>query len=285
MTAPVPVLVAGAGGMLGRAVTRELLARAIPHRAAARCEVDITDPGSIRRALDAGRFRAVINCAAYTDVDRAETDEPAAHRLNAEGPAVLAEACRDAGALLLHVSTDYVFDGAGHEPYTVDHPVAPIGAYGRTKAEGERRIAEVRGEHLIIRTSWLYAPWARNFVRTMAALTRDKTALRVVNDQHGTPTSAANLAARMLDLAAAGVRGIAHVTDGGRCTWHELACAVRDGLGHRCDIAPCTTAEFPRPAPRPAYSVLDLARTEAITGPMPGWRQGLSRTLPLLEPF
>lgn len=285
MTTMGPVLVAGAGGMLGRAISRELEARAIPYHAATRDQVDITLAESIRHALDAGRFRAVINCAAYTDVDRAEADEAAARRLNADGPAILAEACRDAGALLLHISTDYVFNGAADSPYAIDHPVAPIGAYGRTKAEGERRIAEVGGEHLIVRTSWLYAPWARNFVRTMAALTRDRPALKVVNDQHGTPTSAGHLAACMLDLADAGVRGIAHVTDGGRCTWHELACAVRDGLGHRCDIAPCTTAEFPRPAPRPSYSVLDIARTETIIGSMPGWRQTLARTLTLLEPF
>jgi dTDP-4-dehydrorhamnose reductase len=136
-----------------------------------------------------------------------------------------------------------------------------------------------------VRTSWLYAPWGKNFVRTMAALTRDKPALKVVTDQRGTPTSARHLARGLLGLARAGARGVMHLTDGGECTWHELACAVRDGLGHTCDIAPCTTAEFPRPAPRPAYSVLDVSSTEAILGPMPGWRVNLAHDLNDLEPF
>lgn len=277
------VLVTGDGGMLARAY-RELFDRlGVPADFRDRDELDITDPDAVRDAIRGRLYAVVVNCAAYTDVDGAEQDESAAHSINAAGPGLLAEACAAAGSTLLHFSTDYVFAGDASTPYSTTDPVAPMGAYGRTKADGERQIARAGGDHLVVRTSWLYAPWARNFVTTMAKLTRDKDALRVVNDQRGRPTSAEHLADAAWRLCLSGARGLAHVTDGGACTWFDLACAVRDGLGHSCRIEPCTTDEFPRPARRPAYSVLDVSGTEAVIGAMPDWRRNLSGVLGRLE--
>jgi dTDP-4-dehydrorhamnose reductase len=186
---------------------------------------------------------------------------------------------------LLHFSTDYVFDGKASAPYRADAPVDPLGAYGRTKAAGEQAIHASGARHLIVRTSWLYAPWGNNFVRTMARLTRDKPSLKVVDDQRGRPTSAEHLAATALALLDRGATGTFHVTDGGECTWYEFTLAIAKQLGRTCTIAPCTTAEFPRPAPRPAYSVLDLSQTEALLGPMPDWRVNLVEVLARLEPL
>jgi len=271
------VIVTGAGGMLARAF-RALLPDAdfLGFE-----DLDITDGGAVDHAIDGARI--VINCAAHTNVDAAEYDEDTTRLVNTDGPANIAAACTTHGAALLHFSTDYVFSGNVREPYKTSDPIQPLGAYGRTKAEGEAAIKEMSCEQLIIRTSWLYAPWARNFVTAMAKLTRDKDELKVVSDQRGRPTSAEHLAATSWNLLIAGERGIRHVTDGGECTWFDLACAVRDALGNTCDIIPCTTDEFPRPAPRPAYSVLDLSETEHAVGPMPDWRDNLASVLPRLE--
>ena len=227
-----------------------------------------------------------FNCAAWTNVDGAEEHEADALAVNGgEGLAVLCARIKEAGGKLVHVSTDYVFDGKATKPYGVDEPRNPIGAYGRTKAAGEKVIEQSGCDFIVARTSWLYAPWANNFVRTMAKLTRDKDELKVVDDQRGRPTSAEHLARSLVSLVDAEGSGVFHVTDGGECTWFEFACAVRDGLGHTCVVKPCTTAEFPRPAPRPAYSVLDLSRTESLIGNMPHWRVNLADVLKRLEPL
>lgn len=280
-----PVLVIGGGGMLGRAVCSALHGAGVPIARPTVEQLDLTSRGSVGGAVAAGPWKAVINCAAYTDVDGAESDERAAHAVNADGPAMLAEACAESGARLVHISTDYVFSGKADRPYRVDDSMLPIGVYGKTKAEGERAVAEASRRNLIVRTSWLYAPWAKNFVRTMAALTRDKDSLKVVDDQRGTPTSAEHLADVIVLLLRGDARGVFHATDGGECTWYEFACAIRDGLGHACEIAPCTTDEFPRPAPRPAYSVLNVRETEEVVGEMPGWRANLGKVLPRLEAY
>jgi dTDP-4-dehydrorhamnose reductase len=277
-----PILLVGDRGMLGRAF-RELLDRA----ARAYQGVDLPDFDASDATQVAAIFRkpwsALINCAAYTNVDGAEEHEQVAMRGNATAPGVLAEACKRAGIPLLHFSTDYVFAGNAERPYPVDGPVQPLGAYGRTKAAGEEAIHKSGAQHLIVRTSWLYAPWANNFVRTMAKLTRDKPALKVVDDQRGRPTSAEHLAKTALMLLDRGATGTFHVTDGGECTWYEFTRAIAEKLGRTCTISPCTTAEFPRPAPRPAYSVLDLSKTEALLGPMPDWRENLASVLARLE--
>jgi dTDP-4-dehydrorhamnose reductase len=276
-------LLTGARGMLGRAF-RELFARKdhtfvgldLP-------ELDIADRAQVEAVID-GSFAAVINCAAYTNVDAAEADEAAATRANGEGPGVLAQACAKYGVPLVHFSTDYVFAGNATRPYRVDDELAPLGAYGRSKARGEQAIAAVDGPHLIVRTSWLYAPWANNFVRTMVKMSRERETFNVVNDQRGRPTSAEHLAETTLALLEKKVRGLHHVTDGGECTWFEFANEIVRLAGSRAVVKPCTSAEFVRAAQRPAYSVLDLSVTEATLGrPMPPWQETLASVMARLE--
>jgi dTDP-4-dehydrorhamnose reductase len=221
----------------------------------------------------------VVNCTAWTDVDGAETHEAQALAVNGDGVGALARRCTAARAKLVHYSTDYVFAGTASQPYPVDAPLAPINAYGRTKAAGERQIAESGCQHLIVRTSWLYAPWGRNFVRTIAQASSQREGLRVVDDQRGRPTSVQYLAATTAAVLSSGGGGIFHVTDGGECTWFEFAAAIAARVSPACRVEPCTTSEYPRPAKRPAYSVLDLSRTEALVGPMPPWQTNLQAVL------
>lgn len=272
--------------MLGRAVLRELGAREIPFAAGDAVpdapggisRFDLLDTADLEKVAS-GRWGTVINCAAWTDVDAAERDEAGATLLNGDAVGALGDACARGGATLVHFSTDYVFDGRGTTPYPVDHPIAPINAYGRSKALGESRIASREGGWLIIRTSWLYAPWGKNFVRTMRDLLHHRDVVRVVDDQRGRPTSAEQLARITLDLLAAGCVGIYHACDGGECTWFEFARAIGEMTGAKARVEPCTTAEFPRPAARPAYSVLDLDRTIDRVGAPRDWREELARVL------
>lgn len=280
MTAP--LLLIGDKGMLGRAF-REHLTR--EKRAFVGLDLptfDAADPQHVTQAW-ACQPSAVINCAAYTNVDQAESDEPQAFRGNALVPQILAAACARAGIPLVHFSTDYVFSGQAVAPYPVSAPLNPISAYGRTKAAGESAIRDSGCDHLILRTSWLYAPWSNNFVRTMVRFTAEKPVLRVVHDQRGRPTSAEHLAQIALLLLDRGLRRTWHVTDGGECTWYEFTLEIARLLGRTCTLTPCTTKEFPRPAPRPAYSVLDLSQTEALLGPMPPWEQNLADVIRRLE--
>ena len=263
--------------MLGRAF-RVLLPRAL---APTLSEVDLTRPESMGwiGAGESAGTEIVINCAAYTDVDGAESDEETALAVNGTGTGHLARRCAQIGATLVHFSTDYVFSGVSNEPYAIDGRIEPIGAYGRTKAAGEHAIQESGCDGLTIRTSWLYAPWGKNFVLTIAKLASEREALKVVSDQRGRPTSAEQLALNTLTLLDSGARGTLHVTDRGECSWHELATEIVKLTGARCEVSPCTTAEFPRPAPRPAYSVLDLSKTEALIGPVQHWKVNLRRVL------
>ncbi|HEY8426817.1 MAG TPA: dTDP-4-dehydrorhamnose reductase [Sandaracinaceae bacterium] len=271
------IVVAGADGMLGRAWMALLEARGIPARALVLPDFDLTKRETVERAVHRGA-RAVIVCAAYTDVDGAETNEELATAINGTGVGWLVERCDALGVPLVHYSTDYVFDGRGRVPYPVDHPTAPLNAYGRSKRVGEEHVLR-SGRHLLIRTSWLYAPWGKNFVLTIAKLASERGELKVVNDQRGRPTSAEHLARASLALFEGGARGTFHVTDGGECTWFELAREVAAQVAPSCRIVPCTTAEHPRPAKRPAYSVLDLRETEARIGPMPDWRENVASVL------
>jgi len=277
-----PILLIGDRGMLGRAFRELLERRTRAYEGYDLPSIDAAEPAQIA-ALFRKPWSALVNCAAFTNVDGAEENEAAALRGNATAPEVLAQACKTAGIPLVHFSTDYVFDGRASTPYPVDAPLEPLGAYGRTKAAGEQAIRKSGARHLLVRTSWLYAPWGNNFVRTMARLTRDQPQLKVVHDQRGRPTSAEHLAATTLALLDRGATGTFHVTDGGECTWFEFTVAIAERLGRTCTIHPCTTAEFPRPAPRPAYSVLDLGKTEAMLGPMPDWRVNLADVLARLE--
>ena len=246
-------VITGAGGMLGRAWRELLEEQRLSYIAYDRHQLDITDADAVETKILQG-VQAVINCAAYTDVDGAETHESDAMKINADGVARLAERCFVIGATLVNYSTDYVFAGDAAEPYPTDAPIAPAGVYGRSKAAGEQAILDAGCRHRNIRTSWLYAPWGNNFVRTMLRLTAERDTLSVVSDQRGRPTSAQHLAAVSKQLLNAAPDGTYHVADGGECTWFEFTREIARQAGppaSECDIKPCTTQQFPPPRPAP----------------------------------
>lgn len=279
-----PVLLISHDGMLGRAWLELLNGEGIEVETVTYPNIDFTQPETIPEHVTE-KYGTVINCAAYTAVDACEENEELATQINGHGVSLLAARCKQIGATLIHYSTDYVFDGEATEPYKTDQDYDPLNAYGRTKAVGETGILNAEGDHIIIRTAWLYAPWANNFVRTMAKLTRDKDSLQVVDDQRGRPTSAEHLAKTSLGLLAGGHRGIFHVCDGGECTWHEFTVEIAKQLGNTCDIQPCSSDVYQRPAKRPAYSVMDMSTTETAVGAMPDWKDNLSQVLGKLEPL
>jgi dTDP-4-dehydrorhamnose reductase len=247
--------------MLGRDVARVSGGLALP-----RAELDVTDRAAVREAIRPDDL--VFNCAAWTDVDGAEEHEAEATRVNGEGARNVAEAA----GTVVYVSTDYVFDGRGHRPYVESDPVGPLSAYGRSKLAGERATAEANPRHFVVRSSWLFGPGGRNFVETMLGLGPE---VRVVDDQVGCPTFTGHLAEALAGLAATEDYGVHHMAASGSCSWFEFAREIfaRAGSGTRAE--PCTTAEFPRPAPRPAYSVLASERGHRL----PDWREGLDAYL------
>lgn len=259
------LIILGSQGQLGRAFCRLLDRLGRPYEAYGKDRVDLPDPSQLEFPLTG--VAAVINCAAYTNVDQAESEEPLATKINAEAVGLLAQRCAQTETVFVHFSTDYVFDGAARVPYQTDHPRAPVNAYGRSKAGGEILLENSGAEHLLIRTSWVYAPWGHNFVLTMARLLTERAELKVVHDQRGRPTHVDGLAERTLALLDGGHRGNYHLTDGGECTWFEFASEVAAVIGSSCRLLPCTTAEFPRPARRPSYSVLDTSRADSILDP------------------
>jgi dTDP-4-dehydrorhamnose reductase len=277
------LLITGSAGMVGRAWVDVLSREGRAFDACDRSTFDITSREAVRARIDA-QYDAVINCAAWTDVDAAESAESAADRLNAEAPRLLAERCRDVGVPLVHFSTDYVFDGMGSAPYGVDAPLAPQNAYGRGKAAGEAAVRVTTPDHLIIRTSWVYAAWGRNFVRTIASAALQRDSLRVVDDQRGRPSSATQIAERVHALLERGARGTFHVTDGGECSWFELASRIARRVAPACTVEPCATSAFPRPARRPAYSVLDITTTAERLGPPRHWHDEVDLVLDHLYP-
>nr|WP_231642677.1 dTDP-4-dehydrorhamnose reductase [Nocardia sp. NRRL S-836] len=263
------MLVPGGRGQLGH----DLALLSPDVRAVSSAELDVTAV----TADDVRGCTAVINCAAYTAVDAAETDEDRAFEVNAVGAGRLARACASLDIPLIHVSTDYVFPGDATRPYEPSDDVGPKSAYGRTKLEGERRVLEEGG--WVVRTAWVYGAHGSNFVKTMAALESTRPTLSVVDDQRGTPTWARDLAAGLLEVAASlPPTRLLHATGGGETTWFGFAQAIFEELGaDPARVTPCTTADFPRPAPRPAYSVLSGAEwAEAGLSPLPHWRSALS---------
>jgi dTDP-4-dehydrorhamnose reductase len=278
-----PIALLGADGMLGRQWQRFFTSTPSARVASLTYPtIDLERDESLSHVFDSDPH-LVINCAAYTNVDQAESEPDKADRINAAAVGTLATLCRERGVTLVHHSTDYVFDGHAIAPYSVDAPTNPINAYGRSKLRGEQLLQSSGCDHLLIRTSWLYAPWAKNLVRTIAAAARAKPELRVVHDQRGRPTSTASLVdstARLLDRQ---LRGIYHATDDGECTWFDFATEIAAFANPFCRVVPCTTAEFPRPAPRPAYSVLDLSKTVAAIGTLRPWREALGDVLPRIE--
>ena len=272
------VLVTGAGGMLGRDVVQAAGDRGLEVVGLARGELDITDAAAVGAALDRVRPKVVVNCAAWTDVDGAQADEAAALAVNATGAGVLARAATAVGARLVHVSTDYVFDGAATEPYRESDPVGPVSAYGRTKLAGEEAVLAAGGGHLVVRSSWLFGAGGRCFPATMLGLAdAGHEEVGVVVDQVGCPTFTGHLAPALLDAAARGAPGVHHIAGAGHCSWHELAVEVFRRAGVDIRVRVITTAEMPRPAPRPAWSVLGSERPDPIV--LPAWQEGVAAYL------
>jgi dTDP-4-dehydrorhamnose reductase len=278
LTDTAPILLISPDGMLGRALHVLLSRRGVDFASVSYPAFDISDPASVAKNVEA-RFKLVINCSGFTDVDAAETREADANAVNAAGVQLLAARCRETGAVLVHYSTDYVFDGEASAPYPVDQPRQPQNAYGRSKAKGEEFLVASGCEYLLVRTSWVYAPWGKNFVDTIARFGHELPVLRVVDDQHGRPTSAEYLAERSLALIERGARGIFHITDGGECSWFEFAQAIVAQTGGSARVDPCKSEEYVRPARRPSYSVLDLSTTDALIGPSRPWQSNLADTL------
>jgi dTDP-4-dehydrorhamnose reductase len=279
------LLVTGGAGMLGQAVVAAATRLGHDVVALSRAELDVTDADHVRRVIAAAEPRAIVNCAAWTDVDGAETAEAAATAINGDGAGNVAHAAAETGARIVHVSTDYVFDGerehAGGgtgEPWLESDPVNPLGAYGRSKLLGEQQVAAATPEHAIVRTAWLYGAGGRNFVDTMLALGDERDEVSVVADQIGSPTWTVHLAEGLVELAEREADvGILHATAGGACSWYELAVEVFDRAGVRCRVLPTTSDRFPRAARRPAYSVLGTERDEAPV--LPPWQDGVAAYL------
>ncbi|MBC9724430.1 dTDP-4-dehydrorhamnose reductase [Streptomyces sp. TRM68367] len=286
--APAGWLVTGAGGMLGQDVLAVLAAEGERSVALDRAALDLTDPAAVHEALDRHRPAVVVNCAAWTAVDDAETREAEALRINGDGPAHLAAACARTGAVLLHVSTDYVFAGDATAPYAEDAPTAPRSAYGRTKLAGERAVLQTLPDRVyVVRTAWLYGTGGTNFVRTMIRLADVRETLDVVDDQRGQPTWSADLAALLTALGRGALAGTApagvyHGTSSGETTWYGFTREIFRLLGTDPDrVRPTTSEAFTRPAPRPTYSVLGHDRfAGAGIEPLRDWRAALTEAFP-----
>lgn len=275
------VLVVGSRGMLGTDLM-ELLGSAaagldLP-------DIDITNRASITRALKAHHPDVVINCAAYTRVDDAEKQLDDAMRVNGVGAGLLAGGCAALRIKLVHLSTDFVFDGAKGAPYVEDDPTHPLSAYGATKLEGEHRVSGAGGVHLIVRTSWLYGAHGNNFVATIRHLASTKPELNVVDDQRGCPTWTRDLARAIAALIEARATGVVHACGSGICSWHEFAREIVRRSGLDVPVRPVTSAEFKRPARRPACSALDTSRLKQLTGfEFPRWQDSLEAFLQELD--
>jgi dTDP-4-dehydrorhamnose reductase len=269
-------LVVGAGGQLGTDVMRVLDGQYVI--GLTRHELDITDASAVARAVAAVVPSVIVNAAAYTAVDAAEADEATAFTANVTAPAALAAAAARAGARFVHVSTDYVFAGDATVPYDEGDATGPRSAYGRTKLAGEQAVLAEFPDAYVVRTAWVYGASGANFVKTMAKLERERETVSVVDDQRGSPTWSRDLARGLVDLATSGAAGgIYHCTNTGETTWFGFTRAIFEELGADPErVLPTTTAAFPRPAPRPAYSVLGNRRwIEAGLEPLPHWRAAL----------
>ncbi len=272
------ILVVGANGMLGRDLTALLGDRGHGIDIA---DIDITSPASVLKVIGALKPEVVINCAAYTDVDGCESNIETAMAVNGEGVAYLAMACRDIGALLVQVSTDYVFDGGKGTPYVEDDAPCPLSIYGESKLVGEMNAAFCP-EHLIVRTQWLYGLHGKNFVETMLRLGAEKDELTVVDDQIGSPTWTVDLARAIIALIDSGCRGIYHAANSEYCSWNGFAAAIFEEAGLHVSVRPMTTTELNRPARRPLYSTLECSKLTADTGFRPQeWRKALQEYLKL----
>jgi dTDP-4-dehydrorhamnose reductase len=274
------LLLTGAAGMLGHDVTTAAERAGHDVTPLSRRELDIRDPDAIDLAMVAARPEAVVNCAAWTDVDGAEAHEAEATALNGAAAGRVAAAAARAGAFLVQVSTDYVFDGTATSPYLESAPTAPRSAYGRSKLAGELAVAEhAPAAHAIVRTAWLFGAHGGNFVATMRRLAGERDALTVVDDQVGCPTFSGHLAVALVAIAERRLGGLRHVAGAGECSWYDLAAATFAATGAAVELARGRTADLDRPAPRPAYSVLRSERPD--TPVLPSWQDGLHAYLEL----
>ena len=287
------LLLLGGNGQVGRELRRSLLPLgelvvATRDGGDADAAADFDAPASLAALIEQTAPEVVVNAAAYTAVDKAETDAAAAFRINAEAPAAIAQACVDTGALLVHYSTDYVFDGNATRPYREDDATAPLGVYGASKLAGEQAIRASGARHAILRTAWVYAAHGRNFLLTMLRLANERDELRVVADQIGAPTPAAWIADATAEIVRRGVMasGTWHLVADGETSWHGFAEAIVDEahalglIARKPRVVAIPTADYPTPARRPAYSVLDTTRLQRDFGVAPpDWRDGLRRTL------
>lgn len=292
------ILVTGANGQLGNEIRlfakdsadRYIFTDVNQAEGVETVYLDITDPGAVSAMVRDNDVKCIINCAAYTNVDAAESNEALAEKLNAAAPENLARAMKEANGLLVHVSTDYVF---GKEPYNTPcretQKGTPTGVYGLTKLHGEQRIAATGCRHIIIRTAWLYSEFGKNFCRTMLSLTATKPQLKVVFDQCGTPTYAGDLAKAIVDIISArkdeGNEGIYHYSNEGVCSWYDFTKMIAEYSGQTgCDIQPCHSDEFPSPVTRPAYSVLDKTKFKQTFGlEIPYWTDSLKKCITNLK--
>lgn len=249
--------------------------------------LDITDSEAVSAMIRNHAVNVIVNCAAYTNVNKAEEEEELAFKLNAEAPGILAAAAAEAGAVLIHISTDYVFDGCGYFPYTEDMPVAPLSAYGRTKLAGEQAVISSGCRYLIFRTAWLYSIYGGNFVQTIYDKTSAQPVVKVVADQVGTPTFAQDLAdtiAAIIDADMLDKTGVYHFTDEGVCSWYDFAKEICDMSGHLCHVMPCRTSDYLSPTKRPHYSVLDKTKIkETFNIEIPHWKDSLAFCLRQME--
>ena len=268
------LLLTGAAGMLGRDVAIAATAAGYELTALPRAELDITDAAAVTAAVRAARPDTVVNCAAWTDVDGAESQPEQARAVNGTGAGQLAAAAAAAGAWTVHVSTDYVFAGAKREPYVESDQPAPLGAYGRTKLAGEEAVAAANKRHFIVRSSGLFGVGGRNFVDTMLRLAQSHNEVTVVRDQVGSPTYTWHLAYGLVRMIEGVEYGLHHMSAAGRCSWYEFAREIFEQAKIECGVLSITTAEFGARAPRPAFSVLSSQREHAIR--LPSWHDGLA---------
>lgn len=278
-------LITGAAGQVGRELV-EASPAGWTVAALTRAELDIGDAAATQEAVKAIGPQIVFNAAAYTAVDKAESDSESAFHINRDGAENVARASAAAGARLVHISTDFVFDGRTGTPYRTDAPTGPASVYGASKLAGERAVAQAAPDALIVRSAWVYAARGSNFLRTMLRLMAERPVVRVVSDQIGTPTSAVTLAHTLWALAGRGAQGLFHVTDAGAASWYDFAQAIAEEataagiLAGEPAVEPIATADYPTPAQRPAYSVLDKSATWALLGePADHWRVALRRVL------
>ena len=285
------ILVTGANGQLGtelRNVTADsrnhyIFSDVASPEGVVTLGLDITDREAVRAVCEDGSVDVIVNCAAYTNVDKAEDDPETARLLNAAAPANLAAVAAEREATLIHISTDYVFGGDAAVPRAEDSPTGPLGVYGRTKLEGEEAILASGCASIIFRTAWLYSPYGKNFVKTMRQLTSDRDSLKVVCDQVGTPTYAHDLATLIAHVIEDGMldrTGIYHYSNEGAISWYDFAQSICELSGNTCDIQPCRTEEFPSKAQRPRFSVLDKSKVKTVFGiGIPYWRDSLKDCL------